>query len=232
MEELLARLESGVTKLESSSTQETFLESQVKRLEEQIKELHEKSALDKQELRTATTNLWRKEKELSNAELDKRIVERELKAAEEKIKILNDEINELNNNMLSAGKEHEEFLNEVKTQNLNLNSEIEVVKGMLKDMEDKFKDYKDKYELEQKVVVQTKNELNNALENIERLNNDIRNEIRERKNLEKQIDEIREDNIRLHYTRDMSKRDEDEAKREAEIYKRELENTQLVRIRF
>lgn len=178
-------------------------------------------------MRQANTNLWRKEKELSNTELDKRIVERELKTAEEKLKTLTTEINDLNINLTEQTKNHEHILNELQDSNNDMQQEIKNLQKKISELDVNVSDYKEKYESEQKSTFNLRGELNRATDNIEKLNKDLKIEVKTRKMLEKQVDEIREDNIRLHYNRDMSRRDEDDAKRELDSCRREMENTQL-----
>lgn len=159
--------------------------------------------------------------------MDKRIVERELKSAEEKIRVLTSEIDEMNSSARTISREHNEAVDEIKGRNESLLSEMNDLKNAMKDMESSIRDYRDKYELERKSVTELKNELHSAVVNIGKLRGDVGNEVKVRQSLERQIDEIREDNIRLHYTKDMSKQEGDEAKRLADMYRHELENTQL-----
>lgn len=91
LERLVARLEQGVARLEASDNQE----DQITKLELQLKGLHEAVAVEKEKTRNAKTALWRKEKEISDLNLDKRILTRELKTSEEAVTSLSKQIDEL-----------------------------------------------------------------------------------------------------------------------------------------
>ena len=133
LEELLRRLEQSVTKLEAenaslkrtpealpraSTSKEpinkekdqkvAFLEHQVERLEQQLQTSREKVATERQAAKQAQTNLWKKEKELSDANLDKRIALREAKTAEEKVKTLQEDKQRLSQQLANKLKEDEE----------------------------------------------------------------------------------------------------------------------------
>lgn len=130
LEELLKRLEQSVTKLEAenaslknsgflkSSTslvstenileKNSQLQEQVQKLEQQLVTFKESIAAERQTARQAQMNLWKKEKELSDCNLDKRIALREVKTAEGKIKTLQDEKQKLLEKLNNKTKEDEE----------------------------------------------------------------------------------------------------------------------------
>lgn len=105
LEELLRRLEHSVTKLETENATlkmenvqpsvsmvpnggtktDIRLKEQVQKLEKELQTLKETSTAERQTTKQAQINLWKKEKELSDANLDKRIALRESKRAEDKI---------------------------------------------------------------------------------------------------------------------------------------------------
>lgn len=114
LEELLRRFEHSVTKLEAenvslkqsdyqeagssggmslkeSAQKNSFLEQQLQRIEQQLQTARENVAAERQAAKQAQSNLWKKEKELSDANLDKRIALREAKTAEDRAKLLSDE---------------------------------------------------------------------------------------------------------------------------------------------
>lgn len=129
LEELLKRLEHSVTKLEaenfslkrSSEVQSTtraaitetsnarivHRQEEVEKLEQQLQTLREDVLAEKQVAKQAQLALWKKEKELSDANLDKRIAVREAKKAEEKVKTLQEEKQKLQEKLISKAKEEE-----------------------------------------------------------------------------------------------------------------------------
>ncbi|XP_015179005.1 PREDICTED: citron Rho-interacting kinase-like isoform X2 [Polistes dominula] len=130
LEELLKRLEQSVTKLEAenaslkksgfteSKSNVTFsenlleknshLQEQLQKLEQQIETLKENVTAERQTARQTQMTLWKKEKELSDSNLDKRIALREVKTAEGKIKTLQEEKQKLLERINDKTKEDEE----------------------------------------------------------------------------------------------------------------------------
>ena len=134
LEELLRRLEHSVTKLEaenaslkgiehekpttSTSSSSGFdshhsknisqLEQQIQKLEQQLQAANESLAAERKVAKQAQISLWKKEKELSDANLDKRIATREAKTAEEKIKTLQEDKQKLTERLRKKEKDEEE----------------------------------------------------------------------------------------------------------------------------
>lgn len=59
------------------------MEANISKLESQLDKAKENAILDRQAAQTARSDLWRKEKELSDVKLDLRIAEREVKKLKE-----------------------------------------------------------------------------------------------------------------------------------------------------
>lgn len=130
LEELLKRLEQSVTKLEAENAslkksglmesgtnvtssenlleKNSHLQEQVQKLEQQLETLRENVSAERQTARQAQMNLWKKEKELSDCNLDKRIALREAKTAEGKIKTLQEEKQKLLDRINNKTREDEE----------------------------------------------------------------------------------------------------------------------------
>lgn len=149
MEELLKRLEYRITKLESekasllkkeldegqASTHTAFEETntdiihwpeKVEKLTQQVEALKEELIVEKQIAKQAQLNLWKKEKELSDANLDKRIAIRETKRGEDRIKMLQEEKQKLQEKLSNKTKEEEEnskkLLKELDIAKISLNN--------------------------------------------------------------------------------------------------------------
>ena len=95
-------------------------------LEEQIKACRENAAADRQAAKQAQLSLWKKEKELSDANLDKRIATREAKSAEEKVKQLQEEKQKLLERLNGKIKEEDDKAKK-------LAKELETAKSSLAD---------------------------------------------------------------------------------------------------
>ncbi|KAL6257978.1 hypothetical protein P5V15_011574 [Pogonomyrmex californicus] len=130
LEELLKRLEYSVTKLEAENatlkqldevpaatraaiieatdTKVFFGQEETEKLRQQLQTLKEEITIEKQTAKQAQLALWKKEKELSDANLDKRIAVREAKRAEDKIKTLQEEKQRLQEKLSGKAKEEEE----------------------------------------------------------------------------------------------------------------------------
>lgn len=148
MEELLKRLEYRITKLEAEkasllkkeldegqgSTHTVFEETntdihwpeKVEKLNQQVEALQEELTVEKQIAKQARLNLWKKEKELSDANLDKRIAIRETKRVEDRIKMLQEEKQKLQEKLSNKTKEEEEnskkLLKELDIAKISLNN--------------------------------------------------------------------------------------------------------------
>lgn len=130
LEELLKRLEQSVTKLEAENatlkqlddvpaatrakiieatdTKVFYGQKEVEKLKQQLQTLREEITTEKQAAKQAQLALWKKEKELSDANLDKRIAVREAKRSEDKIKTLQEEKQKLQERLSGKTKEEEE----------------------------------------------------------------------------------------------------------------------------
>ncbi|XP_011503101.1 PREDICTED: paramyosin-like [Ceratosolen solmsi marchali] len=104
----------------------TSLEQQIENLEQQLKACRENAAADRQTTKQAQLNLWKKEKELSDANLDKRIATREAKTAEEKLKSLQEEKQKMSERLNAKIREEEEKARK-------LLKELEAAKNSLSD---------------------------------------------------------------------------------------------------
>lgn len=148
LEELLRRLEHSVTKLETenaslrrsdkresithavieaASTKIVQRPGETEKLQQQLQTLREDIAAERQAVKQAQLTLWKKEKELSDANLDKRIATREAKRAEEKIKTLQEEKQKLQERLTNKAKEEEE-------NSKKLLKELDIAKASLNDI--------------------------------------------------------------------------------------------------
>lgn len=84
------------------------LEQQIESLEQQLKACRESASEERQRAKQAQLSLWKREKELSDANLDKRIATREAKTAEERIKALQEEKQRLAERLNARLREEEE----------------------------------------------------------------------------------------------------------------------------
>lgn len=228
LEQLVARLEQGVAKLEASDGQE----DQIARLEAQLAHAHEILAVEKHEARAAKTALWRKEKEFSDLELDKRITARELKTATEKIANLNKEIEELTK-ALSIEKDLrvkdievlQEKFNEENSTVKNLESEITTLKKDFEHSKKEILSEKEKYEKllkdNKKLEMQMdglRSEKREYERQVNRLKDDLDRVVREKNNLNQSCEKNR--NETQKYETLLAQRD------------RELQNLQMVSFNF
>lgn len=198
LEEVLERLQNGISKLESSGSRETVLKEQVERLEQQLVELHENSALLKQELSQLKTKHWRMEKELENAEIDKRILQRELKDCEKQIKMLTEEIECLKRENEEKSKE----INDLK-ERMNAVEENCTMVGYLK------------------------KELDTKQQKIEALLCDLTKLTNERSNLEKTYVSLQDENANLQRVLDDLRREKAEQSSHLQNTEQQMQNIRL-----
>lgn len=228
LEDLLARLESGVSKLENGSERESVLQEQVERLENQLVEVHESAAVQKQELGQLKTRFWRMEKDLENSEIDKRILQRELKECEQKNKQLATEIENLERKMEENRKASESALLELSSLNENLAGEVFKLKELLKSYEEKLDDERTKRDDERSAIAEFKHKLDAKEDTIVSLMKQIERANDEKLRLEDKLEETKAKMGEVHQTVEGVTREKVALNNELESSRRELQNTQLV----
>ncbi|XP_018320783.1 citron Rho-interacting kinase [Agrilus planipennis] len=227
LEELLARLESGVSKLENETERENVLKEQVERLEQQLLKAHETSALEKQELSQLKIKCWRMEKSLDNAEIDKRILKRELKEVEDRAKQLSEDIMKLQNQMEDSKKAYESALLELSNLNENLATEVMKLQSSRSSLEDTLKIEREKFDKEKSIIDELKSAINSKEKENASLLKKIDSKDSEKKELEFKLEKSQSKiNELLHKLDDVIK-DKTMTESEMEKYKRELQNTQM-----
>lgn len=87
--------------------------------------------MEKQELVQLKAKFWRIEKDLSNAEIDKRIFKRELKEAEDQIKSLTSEIEALKSQIAEKAKIHESSVTQLGEMNEQMADEVMKLQNIL-----------------------------------------------------------------------------------------------------
>ncbi|XP_076644467.1 citron Rho-interacting kinase [Halictus rubicundus] len=132
LEELLRRLEQSVTKLETENATlkkeseqtstgisvgpkidigritATHTQEKVDKLEQEVQTMRDALNAEQKTAKQVQISLWKKEKELSDANLDKRIALRESKRANDKIKVLQEEKQKISEKLDHKIKEEEE----------------------------------------------------------------------------------------------------------------------------
>jgi citron Rho-interacting kinase len=232
LEELLKRLEQSVTKLEaenaslkqldeiqatskitkSTNMQIVHRQEEVKKLEEQLQTLKEEVATAKQTAKQAQLALWKKEKELSDANLDKRIAVREAKRNEDKIKMLQEEKQKLQERLSNKVKEKEESSKKLLT-------ELDIAKTSLNDLTKEASRNKMQADSAQRALTQT----NHQIGELQSSNASLRRELdairkQTRSNLDR-IDSLNAENRRL--TQTIAKRNEEKSELDSKIAKYE-----------
>lgn len=120
-------LNQRVSSTVEDSVKISSLQQRIEELEQELKACKDDAAADRQTAKQAQLNLWKKEKELSNANLDKRIATREAESAEKKIKTLQEEKQRLLERLSNRIKEEEEKAKKA-------NKELDTVKSSLADL--------------------------------------------------------------------------------------------------
>ncbi|XP_071448673.1 citron Rho-interacting kinase [Hetaerina americana] len=176
-----------------------LLENQLKKLETQLDKLKEQSVLEKQATKVAQTDLWKKEKELSDAKLDLRITARELKAAEEQLKTLKEEKKKNIESLNLEKKEQKEKLMSKCDQISSLEKELSEAKEKLQVTEEEFSSFKEsasseKQSLEAKVQSLTSSAskmstLAQSLDESQKMCKDLETQIRRMEKIERELKE-------------------------------------------
>ncbi|GJQ75197.1 hypothetical protein Trydic_g9799 [Trypoxylus dichotomus] len=229
LEDLLSKLQSGVAKLENSSEKQTVLQQQVERLEQQLVEVHETFALEKQELSQLKIKHWRLEKQLENATLDKKIVERDLKEAKEENNKLTAEIGSLNIKLGETKKMHERALLELNNLNENLTNEVVKLTDLIKNLEGKFSFEKEKCDNEKTIVQQLNKEILNKDNEYQTLQREYDSLSYEKSNYEKQLANAEASNKKLISQFERIMKEKANLLNEIENYKKEQHASELNR---
>ncbi|CAL1673043.1 unnamed protein product [Lasius platythorax] len=213
LEELLKRLEHSVTKLEAenaslkeldqaqpstsraaitdtASTKIVHRKEKVEKLEQQLQALREEVTVEKQTAKQAQLALWKKEKELSDANLDKRIAVRESKRAEDRIKTLQEEKQKLQEKLSSKTKEEEENLKK-------LLKELDIAKVSLNDITKEASRNKMQADSAQRALTQT----NHQIEELQSSSASLRRELdavrKQMRSNQDRVDTLNAENRRL-----------------------------------
>nr|QNL15124.1 fatty acid synthase 4 [Meteorus pulchricornis] len=236
LEELLQRLQRSVTKLESEnaslrrSTENpqsnagrtsinkesvqkiTLLEQQIERLEKQLQTVRENLTTERETTKQLQRNLWKKEKELSDANLDKRIALREAKTLDEKIKQLDEEKRRLVEQLDKKTKDEEE-------KSKKLLMELENAKSSLSEVTKESLRNKMQADSAQRALTQA----NKQIEELQSSSASLRREMdaarKGARTNQDRVDSLNAENKRLTFA--ISKHNEEKSELEAKLEKME-----------
>ncbi|XP_076382068.1 fatty acid synthase [Megalopta genalis] len=247
LEELLKRLEQSVTKLEAENARlktkteqtcagvvsktdiikvDTHIEEQIQKLEQEIHTLKGALNAERQTTKQAQISLWKKEKELSDANLDKRIAVRESKRADEKIKLLQEEKQKLSEKLDHKIQEDEE-------RSRKLLRELDSAKVSLNDITKESSRNKMQAESAQRALTQA----NQQIEELQMSSASLRRELdaarKQCRVSQDRVDSLNSENT--HLSQKIAKHAEEKSELESKIHKLEQEikgyelNTQLLK---
>ncbi|KAG8039843.1 hypothetical protein G9C98_000572 [Cotesia typhae] len=210
-----SRTSAGVTTAEKLSiTDKTALEQQIDRLEKQLQAAREKSTADRDAARQAQRDLWKKEKELSDANLDKRIAVRETKTAEDKIKRLEEEKAKLTESLNKKYKEEEE-------KSKKLLVELESAKASLAEFTRESSRNKLQADSAQRALTQTNSQIEELQSSSAALRRELDATRKQLRTNQDRVDSLNAENKRL--TLVISKHNEEKLELEAKLEKLEQE---------
>ncbi|XP_071572923.1 citron Rho-interacting kinase isoform X2 [Temnothorax nylanderi] len=234
LEELLKRLEHSVTKLEAenatlkqldevpSASRAAIIEAadtkvfhgqgEVEKLKQQLQTLREDLKDEKQTARQAQLALYKKEKELSDANLYKRIAEREAKRAEDKIKMLQEDKQKLQEKLSGKVKEEEE-------NSKKLLKELNIAKTSLNDITKEASRNKMQADSAQRALTQA----NHQIEELQSSSASLRRELdatrKQMRSNQERVDTLNAENRRL--TQTIARHNEEKTELESKLAKLE-----------
>ncbi|XP_043250640.1 citron rho-interacting kinase-like [Colletes gigas] len=235
LEELLRRLEHSVTKLEvenatlkmeteqpSTSTmpkRETVapdirIEEQIQKLEHDLQTTRENLNTERQTAKQAQINLWKKEKELSDANLDKRIALRECKKAEDKVKMLLEEKHKLSDKLDHKVKEEEE-------KSRRLLKELSSAKSSLNDITKDSSRNKMQADSAQRALTQANQQIEELQSSSASLRRELDSARKQVRTSQDRVDSLNTENRRLSHK--ISKHAEEKSELETKIERLEQE---------
>ncbi|KYQ54715.1 Citron Rho-interacting kinase [Trachymyrmex zeteki] len=222
LEELLKRLENSVTKLEAENavlkqldevppathativeatdTKEFHREEETEKLKQQLQTLRGELTVEKQTAKQAQLNLWKKEKELSDANLDKRIAVREAKRAEDKIKTLQDKIKTLQEENQKLLKKLNDKVKEEEENSKKLLEELNIAKTSLNDITKEASRHKMQADSAQRALIQANHQIEESQTSSASLRRELDATRRQIRSNQERVDTQNVENRRLTQT--------------------------------
>ncbi|CAG9853757.1 unnamed protein product [Phyllotreta striolata] len=182
---------------------------------------------ENQELKQLRTKLWRAEKDLSNAKIDRRILERELKDAREEMKQLTEQTKTIEEDLAQSRKANEAALLELNGINENLSLELIKTKDSYKNLQEKLSSEKEKLEIEKSVISELRDMTKTKDSQINSLIVDLSGLKKERNNLENELKSSQSEKDKLTGFVELLQKEKREIQDEWDKTKRELQNTNL-----
>ncbi|XP_050504436.1 citron Rho-interacting kinase [Diabrotica virgifera virgifera] len=194
-----------------------------------LKQLQESENIvtENQEFKELRTKFWRVERELGNAKIDKRILERELKDSQGEIKQLTEKIHDFEEVGKKAKSVHESALLELNNINETLTLELIKFKDECRIMEETLKKEKMKFEGEKSTILELKDIIRSKDDQINSLNSDFNLMKKERNNLENQIKTLENGKCELMHLLESLQKEKGDILNESNKIRRELQNTNL-----
>lgn len=185
-------------------------------------------AVEKQEYTQIKAKNWRLEKDLQNATLDKKIVERDLKEVQDQYAKSLADIESLNTKLSETKKMHEKALLELNKLNENLTNEVVKLTELIKNLEGKLDFQKEKHDDEKTVIEQLKLQLLEKEKEYQTLRQDYGNLSLERNSYEKQLMNCEASNNKLVIQLERIMAEKSDLLQEIDTCKREQQNNQSV----
>nr|XP_023022952.1 citron Rho-interacting kinase [Leptinotarsa decemlineata] len=154
-------------------------------------------ATENEELKELRTKYWRMEKELNNAKIDKRILERELKDSRSDVKLLNEKIEGLEKSLGESKHAHELAIVELSNINEKISLELIKLKGSHQTLLEKLDFEKTKYESDKIAINELKDIIKLKDDQIARLNIELACTEKEKSAVENEIKKIENENGKL-----------------------------------
>lgn len=173
---------------------------------------------------------WRNEKDLKNAEIDKRILKRELSESENQVKQLKTDITNLKSAMADSQKCHKEAIDELAALNENLADEVSRLKSVILDLENKLKVETEKRNAERQISKQHLNEVKAKEDRICALLKQLGTRKDAESEIQTRFEQVERKNRVLENNLDELGKLKRSIESELEASKQELENAKLVRI--
>ncbi|XP_015836485.1 citron Rho-interacting kinase [Tribolium castaneum] len=181
---------------------------------------------ESQQLKELRVKMWKMEKELGNAKIDKRIVERELKDAENEIKNLNEEIKNLKDKIEENRKIHSAALLELNNINENLSLEMVKVRESHKNLEENLESEKNRNGEEKQLIVQLRDTISEKNKTISTIQSQLQSSRHELATLEEKNQKLLESNLKKSKQFEEISNEKEKLSREVNETKRQLENAQ------
>lgn len=147
--------------------------------------IRESATINKEALKSTQLELWRVKKDLANCQIDKRILDRELKSEKQESVNLKIQLSNIKESQKNQLDDFEETINKLKKNELDYKNEIKNLENTIENCHDEISKLKDDLKAKQAEVQKLNDEFNEKID-------EIKNTVKKQLSLSNKIDDLNE----------------------------------------